>query len=460
MTSKKRGAFSSEYVRDISPQAAKRFTRHKEESPAGHHRTDFYDNVSPDSDMRGTITGNLPRYGSGSYDKNYETQEMPYSNNDIKTSLQSSRSQSRPMLPVVSQQVSFIIITRDNNKPDPWGKQSTTTGKLTWPAVAEAYNKKFRAGQAPVGSAAMEKRARLHREAWMAARPKYPRKIVYAKRAPVSKTKPKPKSKPLRDTESKSMTFGISKSKSKAQSKTNSTGAKSGTILEQLRTYYAERSTRVGGWVPPDEIRNHAHEVSNADPDEEEHTTIDVLDLQGDYLGVTHVPTRDLVNTSALIARKRETIADIRLTLQCQSMTTVEMYAECISSERQMALPLLGIQQIRDHDGDIIEMASEQIGCDFAALVDLYNVATALEDSYVRQLVMNRWEEMIRSDIECELDPCALNNLFRGTGYADPAQTLWAHQLYFAGLAEAVISAGTYQPKLVAMLKELKAGGT
>jgi hypothetical protein len=291
----------------------------------------------------------------------------------------------------------------------------------------------------------------------MAARPQYPRKIVYAKKAPVNKTKPKPK--PLRDTESKAMTFDISKSKSKPQNKTNSTKTKIGTLLEQLSIYSAERSTRVGGWVPPDEIRNHAHEVSNADPYEEEHTTIEVFDVQGNYLGVTRVPTEDLVKTSAFITQKRKTIADIRLTLQCQSMGAVEMYADCISSERRTTLPILGVQQIRDHDGDI-EMASEQIGCDFAALVDLYNVATALEDSYVRQLVMNRWEEMIHSDIECELDPYALNDLFRGTGYADPAQTLWAHQLYFAGLAEAVISAGTYQPKLVAMLKELKAGGT
>jgi hypothetical protein len=99
---------------------------------------------------------------------------------------------SRRKLPVVSrkvkeglaeEQVSFIILTRDNNKPDTYGQHSSTTAPLPWPAVAEAYNKAFRIGEKPIGSAAMEKRARQHREEWMAARPDYPRNIVTRRRS-------------------------------------------------------------------------------------------------------------------------------------------------------------------------------------------------------------------------------------------------------------------------------------
>ena len=38
------------------------------------------------------------------------------------------------------EQVGFIILTRDNNKPDPYSTVSETHGPLPWSNVAKAYN--------------------------------------------------------------------------------------------------------------------------------------------------------------------------------------------------------------------------------------------------------------------------------------------------------------------------------
>jgi hypothetical protein len=77
------------------------------------------------------------------------------------------------------EQVGFIILTRDNNKPDAYGTVSETHGPLPWPGVAKAYNEKYKLC---VGPAAMEKRARQHRGAWMVKHPTYPTSIVYTKK--------------------------------------------------------------------------------------------------------------------------------------------------------------------------------------------------------------------------------------------------------------------------------------
>lgn len=81
------------------------------------------------------------------------------------------------------EQVGFIILTRDNNKPDAYGTVSETHGPLPWPGVAKAYNEKYKLC---VGPAAMEKRARQHRGAWMVKHPTYPTSIVYTKKTKTS----------------------------------------------------------------------------------------------------------------------------------------------------------------------------------------------------------------------------------------------------------------------------------
>jgi hypothetical protein len=464
MAAEKRKASTSAYVQHVSSRAAKRSKEYKEDSPANHSGAGFDGNVSPNLDRRDTKADDTSKFGCGYHGMDCEVLEMPGSNNDTQNLSQSTIPQPHSKLLSMSRnskqhllddQVSFIIITRDNNKPDPWSNQSTTNGHLSWPAVAEAYNNTFRVGQDPIGSAAMEKRARLHRKAWMAARPDYPRHIFYTKGALVCKKKPP------QDVIHKTMECGILKSKTqnaKVRSKTVSANVKTNAMAKSLAAYSNERSTRVGGWVPPDEIRNRdSHsapdtEVPTREPNEHEHTTVEVINVYGNYLGVTCIRTQDLVKSSALVAWKRRSIANIRLTLQYQSIAPVEMYARCVGSEKRVTLPDFDIQQIQGRD-------DETESWDFVALVDLYNIATAFHDSHVRGLVINQWKEMFEASIECELDADALNSLFCGTESADPARIFWASKLHSAGLAEAIISAEYYHYNLVAMLKKVMANG-
>jgi hypothetical protein len=163
----------------------------------------------------------------------------------------------------LDEQVSFIIFTRDNNTPDPYGRNSSAFAPLPWTAVAEVYNETFRVGQSQLGMAAMEKRARQHRDTWMAARPDYPRSITYT-------IKPKiPMPKRPRATKVKQMKTaskpplnqppGVQSTKSQALEKE----------LDAIRKAYKKllrrafmmfegdsRASRVAGWVPPEEDRN------------------------------------------------------------------------------------------------------------------------------------------------------------------------------------------------------------
>jgi hypothetical protein len=372
---------------------------------------------------------------------------------------------------LLDEQVSFVIVTRDNNKPDPYGRESSESGPLSWPAVAHAYNKMFRVGQQPIGSAAMEKRARKHREAWMAERPDYPRTIIYAEKAPVIKVKPQrrseeqPPGQPILSTNNKQAkgsnrtTVPTAPAKELRSTREARIGNKSSRLTE--------RSSRVSGWVPPDEVRNYdsSHTIEREEParepSEHETTAIEVYDAYHNHLGGVHISTRDTVNSSALIARHRKTKASICINLQAPlqapSITAVGWYAACISPTHVRALPELDIlQQQASHDTETTPMGTAY---DFAALVDLYNVATVMEDSHVRWLVMVRWQNMLRTDTEIELDASTLERLFANTDPGDQAQTLWATELYSAGLAEEIIRAGDYPDTLVMMLEELVASG-
>jgi hypothetical protein len=355
---------------------------------------------------------------------------------------------------LLDEQVSFIITTRDNNKPDQYGRESSESGPLSWPAVAQAYNKVFRVDQLDIGSAAMEKRARQHREAWTAERPHYPRAIVYTGKSPVVKQIPRPMSK---ETQVQHATYTtatgtIHKEQGKGRCKT--------TVFDKSDRM-TERSSRVSGWVPPDEVRNQdpygmiERELSARKPTQDETTAIEVYDAYHNHIGDISISTRDIVNSSALVARQREEKAGLCIhlqePLQAPSTTAVEWYAACISPTQVRALPEQTINSTN--------MTETGIAHEFANLVDLYNVATVLEDSHVRSLVMSRWQNMLRRDIELELDASMLERLFANTELGDPARMFWTEELHLAGLAEDIIQAGDYPDALVTMLEELVASG-
>jgi hypothetical protein len=165
---------------------------------------------------------------------------------------------SDPKQRLLAEQVSFIIRTRDNNTPDPYGKQSHAYGPLPWPAVADAYNQAFRAGQPPLGGSAMEKRARHHRAAWTAARPDYPRRIVYSAKptVPVA-TRPRvPMGTPVAP-----VAWPPQGHLSSSQAQAHELGAVKRAyenLVGRAAMAFGQdsRASRVAGYVPPDEARN------------------------------------------------------------------------------------------------------------------------------------------------------------------------------------------------------------
>jgi len=366
--------------------------------------------------------------------ENHQMEDMPNYELDAQKKLQRTTRK----LPAVSrkakngiadEQVSFIIVTRDNVQPDPYSQQSSTHGPLSWPAVADAYNRKFRVGQNPIGSAAMEKRARQHREAWMMARPGYPQNIVYAKKTTVAKSERQREVNPERVTH-------VSKSVCKEVRSTHEARSKAPDPLHEQEKYALLESN-----------------ISTAEPSEDEHTTIEVCDAYETVVEVLHVRTRDIIKTSVLAAEERKVATGMCMTLQSPSVRAVKRYVNCISPGQLITLPVFYAQRGRKHD----TMIGSCIIWDFTAFVDLYNVAAAMKDSYVRGLVMDQWVAMQNRDIELEIDQEALNSLFDSTQPDDPARAFWAKALYFSGAAHKIVENKDFHLGLISMFNELSA---
>ncbi|KAH3916818.1 hypothetical protein HBH56_063460 [Parastagonospora nodorum] len=366
--------------------------------------------------------------------ENHQMEDMDNSKPDAQMKLQRNPRK----LPAVSrrvkdgianEQVSFIIITRDNAQPDPYCQVSSTHGPLSWPAVADAYNRKFRIGQNPIGSAAMEKRARQHREAWMMARPDYPQNIVYAKKTTVAKSERHREVKPER-----------------VPHVTNP-------FPKEVRSTNEARSKALDPIREQDMYAFSKNKVSAAEPSRDEHTTIEVCDFYETIVDVLHVRTRDIVKTSVLAAEERKSATGIGVTLQSPSVKAVERYVSCISPKQLITLPVFDLKRGRQRDTTI----GPRIVWDFTAFADLYNVASVMQDSHVRNLVLNQWASMQKWDIQLEIDAQALNSLFDSTEPDDPARAFWATAIYFAGAAHEILEKNEYHLSLLGMLKELSA---
>jgi hypothetical protein len=183
------------------------------------------------------------------------------------TCRRSDRTTNDPKQRLLDDQVSFIILTRDNNKPSPYGAASTETRPLPWPAVSKLYNAKFGTS---VGSAAMEKRARKHRVDWMAACPGYPRDIIYAKNVliavPRGATKaPKP-TVPCQNQAVGHVAEMISPeddSDEDDESEDKVTEPSAKVLRFEVARLESEcRPLYVGGWIPPDSVRE-AADINN-----------------------------------------------------------------------------------------------------------------------------------------------------------------------------------------------------
>ncbi|KAH7066857.1 hypothetical protein BKA63DRAFT_571256 [Paraphoma chrysanthemicola] len=330
---------------------------------------------------------------------------------------------------LLDSQVSFIVQTRDNCKPDTYGTRSTTQGPLPWPAVAKLYSQKFRVGMPAVGGAAMEKRARQHRQKWMEARPQYPREIVYAAKSKTEKA-------------AKARGKGKGKVAGKAESQVERVPSREAEFgYEEVIDFDApvprsqNTSLRTGGWVPPDHVRNKAdldlYLASSSTVDAHEVVTIDIISLTGQACGQVCIPAHIVGRTSAFVSRELEEKHGLHITLACPSKVVIERYMQCISPVRPQSPP--------DWDG--------------TALAELYVVATKLEDEFVRGLVLERWSVMVGRGGEVELDTAALDCMFNGTEMGDPAREFWAELICSCeGVAEILVESGECHGELVEMI--------
>jgi hypothetical protein len=306
---------------------------------------------------------------------------------------------------LLDQQVAFIILTRDNNLPNPYGPQSTAAGTLSWPKVADAYNEKFGVN---VGSAAMEKRARQHRDAWMEARPDYPRTIVYAQKVKAAKPKVAREQVRVSDYAMEAPKAGPAKhDKPVAHSKPD--------IID----FDAEDKpmSRLGGWLPLDDFRNMTvTRTAVSDDEQQEWMVIEVEDTDETPLGEVHVRVQDIGRSSKCVAAELKYETDLRYKLICHSKSAVDRYVQCASTAKLTALP----------------------NWDTVSLMDIYAIAAQMEDEWVKGLILRRWQEKFQRNVELELGSEDLNNIFHSTEPKDPAREFWVNALFDGGMAEAV----------------------
>jgi hypothetical protein len=344
---------------------------------------------------------------------------------------------------LLDEQISFIIITRDNNKPDPYGSLSTEYRPLPWPAVAKLYNARFGVN---IGMAAMEKRARTHREAWLAAHLDYPRVIRYADKAKCSKENIS-RQKKMKQVE-----------KGNGQENTPKGNVKDLNIIDydfHAPTHSKLTTLRVGGWVPPDAVReqadlnNYFNQVPTVRESEQDGTlTIQIEDVGEKSLGAVEVSLQHLRKSSTWVARELACNTDATIKLIGTSAVAVNRYLQCISLGSQTELPTVdfGVAHLTVH---------EPINWDFASLVALYTVAAQFEDRHVQELIIARWHAIFLQDPELEIDLANLIHLFHSTSPDDPARGFWASALVKGGLAMQVVDVGSCHSTLVAMLVEL-----
>lgn len=326
-------------------------------------------------------------------------------------------------------QVGFIILTRDNNKPNAYGMCSVTHAPLPWSAVARAYNEKYGVSVTP---AAMEKRVRQHRTDWMAKHPAYPVKIVYAHKTRKSQA---PRSK-----------ANVAKAPAHRARNIVETDVHSnrGTDRHQKCVEaigYLDSSDRIAGWLPPDHVRNQAdirNYIDDARSVDSCLLTIEVIDSQETSLGSVTIDCEDVRRSSLVFRRLLVGMAGGQTQLYGPSVKTVQHYVHCVSSK--------SLTEFLDCEA-----------CDRISLIELYCFATQLEDEHVRWLVMDRWELLSDQHATVEIALEDLNLLFASTGCADPARMFWVETLCAAGLADQLLGIDGYDSALTARVQSLVA---
>ena len=316
------------------------------------------------------------------------------------------------------EQVGFIIIKRDNNKPDAYGASSETYGPLPWPGVAEAYNKKY---DMSVGPAAMEKRARQHRPAWLAKHPGYPLKIMYAK---------KPKAQAVR----RSKVAALHAQAPYVQAYTNNQKVRGPNEVShadrpQMRVDKVEGSIsneRIAGWMPPDAIRNRADVHNYIDDLMSAHVEKVVLEVYEAHDSPSEVVIGDLGylgSSSVVLQQLMDVDNETTVQVECSSIEVVQWYVQCSSAGCLTKAPA------DSHRGN-------------GSLMDLYCLAAQLQDDHVCGLILARWRTLAEKNAEMDLSVENMNLLVETTCYEDPARRFWVGIAHTAGIAPELVNMG------------------
>jgi len=327
------------------------------------------------------------------------------------------------------EQVGFIIIKRDNNKPDAYGASSETYGPLPWPGVAEAYNKKY---DMSVGPAAMEKRARQHRPAWLAKHPGYPLKIMYAK---------KPKAQAVR----RSKVAALHAQAPCVQAYTNNQKVRGPNEVShadrpQMRVDKVEGSIsneRIAGWMPPDAIRNRADVHNYIDDLMSAHVEKVVLEVYEAHDSPSEVVIGDLGylgSSSVVLQQLMDVDNETTVQVECSSIEVVQWYVQCSSAGYLTKAPA------DSHRGN-------------GSPMDLYCLAAQLQDDHVCGLILAWWRTLAEKNAEMDLSVENMNLLFETTCYEDPARGFWVGIAHTAGIAPELVNMGVCNAELIAAIQ-------
>ncbi|KAF2864976.1 hypothetical protein BDV95DRAFT_600157 [Massariosphaeria phaeospora] len=338
------------------------------------------------------------------------------------------------------EQVEFVMHARDNNKPDPFGTHSTTAGPLVFNEVAAQYNRLFGTESK---SAAMEKRYRLRKAQYYAANPTYPQNIIYAAGPPKPKRVRKsvaPSTRPPRRLGVKGVK-GTKGPKGPNRAVTRGIDTKKKSDYRHLRP----RADLVEAGGLDHYVNAHvpAPKGSHA-----EWMTILVENREGRAVGRVDVLMRHARKSSGWVAEVLATNRRVLPKIVGVDHFAVDRYVQCVSPKRLGKLPTYDFAlTFHENENGIFEKqaACRRIDWDFKALAELYSVAAQFEDKHVHNLVLNHWRIMCAKDVQLEIDPSDLDNLYRTTQLNDPAQDFWAHLINAMGHVE-VFRDGLYPP--------------
>jgi len=262
-----------------------------------------------------------------------------------------------------AEEVEFVIFTRDNNLPDPYGTHSTAFRKHSWKDVATLYNTRFKNREEDwIQLAAMEKRYRENIQKFRELHPEYPTKITYS---------------------------------------------------EKPKAVIPKRGKKRNGWShdgvhgPKVAKNSPGYEITYCRPvqfaDDSEETRFLVIELEGNNgkrIGCCVVPVAEICKTPGTYFKLLEEFPKtLKTSMLSTSQAILARYIQCISPVRLTKLPEYDFtfSQIFKNQGSTIPQLLIPFTWSFADASDLYLVATELEDNHVRNLVLDHWREIYRA---------------------------------------------------------------